>query len=160
MGICAARCFVSEAAIISPWSSGGGTWSQAFWDQTSRLSVRNLWLDYTMWKQMDKRLVTSTQMVVSGFWRHVQRKSFWDCLLHFAPCHEKWETRISRSWSLSCENEMYAQAVDTMVEGSIPQLENLSGTHGGSCWLSDAVTHITYTIHVTIRVGSRWVRNS
>lgn len=29
---------------------------------------------------------------------------------------------------------MYAQAVDTMVEGSIPQLEiveeNLSGTHG------------------------------
>lgn len=50
---------------------------------------------------------------------------------------------------------MYAQAVDTMVEGSIPQLENLSGTHGGSCWLSDAVTHVTYTIHVTIQVGSR-----
>jgi len=52
---------------------------------------------------------------------------------------------------------MYTQAVDSMVEGpsSIPQLENLSGTHGGSCWLSDAVTHVTYTIHVTIRVGSR-----
>ena len=54
---------------------------------------------------------------------------------------------------------MYTQAVDSMVEGSIPQLEiveeNLSGTHGGSCWLSDAVTHVTYTIHVTIQVGSR-----
>lgn len=35
-------CFASASAMVSSCPSGGGTWSQAFWLQTSASSVRNL----------------------------------------------------------------------------------------------------------------------
>ena len=35
-------CRSSEAVILSRWSSGGGTWSQAFLLQTSASLVKNL----------------------------------------------------------------------------------------------------------------------
>jgi len=37
-----ACCLFREAVILSTWSSGKGTWSQAFLLQTSESSVRNL----------------------------------------------------------------------------------------------------------------------
>jgi hypothetical protein len=41
-GTGAACCRASAAAMRPAWSSGGGTWSHAFWLQTSAASVRNL----------------------------------------------------------------------------------------------------------------------